>query len=82
MNDGMIFKEITDLQDLHIEQLHALYQDEWWTKGRSLELTRRCVKESQVCLGLVDQAGKSVSGAWAWEIGWSGWYETTSGSAP
>jgi predicted N-acetyltransferase YhbS len=60
MNDAMNLQVITDLRDPHIAQLHALYQDEWWTKGRSLELTRQCVKESQVCFGLVDEAGTLV----------------------
>lgn len=60
MIEGMSFKVITHLQDLQIEQLHALYQNEWWTKGRSLVLTRQCVKESQVCIGLVDGAGDLV----------------------
>ena len=40
-----------------IAQLHALYQKEWWTKGRSLSATRQCVEGSQVCVGLVDGAG-------------------------
>ncbi len=60
MIESMSFEVITDLQDLHIEQLHALYQDEWWTKGRSLELTRQCVKGSQICFGLVDETGNLV----------------------
>jgi hypothetical protein len=50
MNDGMIFEVITALQDLHIEQLHALHQDEWWTKGGSLARTRQrvnCCKAPQ-----------------------------------
>jgi predicted GNAT family N-acyltransferase len=46
------------LDDAQIGQLHALYQNEWWTKGRSLDATRLCVKGSQVCIGLVDGEGK------------------------
>ena len=38
----------------HIAQLHELYQQEWWTKGRTLEETKNCVAGSQVCIGLVD----------------------------
>jgi len=45
------------LDDRQIEQLHKLYQTEWWTKGRSLDDTRQCVRGSQVCVGLVDSAG-------------------------
>ena len=40
-----------------IEDLHALYQNEWWTKGRALSETESCVKGSQICLGLVDEEG-------------------------
>jgi predicted GNAT family N-acyltransferase len=45
------------LDDRQIEQLHALYQKEWWTGGRSLDATRQCVKGSQICIGLVDGEG-------------------------
>jgi predicted GNAT family N-acyltransferase len=48
---------IYDLDERQITQLHALYQHEWWTRGRSLDATRRCVEGSQVCVGLVDSAG-------------------------
>jgi hypothetical protein len=47
-------RSVYELTDSHIQQLHQLYQGEWWTKGRSLEQTRRCVAGSQVCVGLVD----------------------------
>lgn len=43
---------IRELSEKHIEQLHALYQDEWWTRGRSLEDTKRCVSGSQICIGI------------------------------
>ena len=47
---------VHDLDENQITQLHAFYECEWWTAGRSLEDTRRCVKGSQVCIGLVDDA--------------------------
>lgn len=43
---------IHELSEKHIAQLHTLYQDEWWTRGRSLEDTTRCVLGSQICIGL------------------------------
>jgi predicted GNAT family N-acyltransferase len=46
------------LDEAQIGQLHALYQNEWWTRGRSLDATRRCVTGSQICIGLVDGKGK------------------------
>jgi len=48
---------VYELSDKHIEDLHRLYQFEWWTRGRSLEDTRRCVAGSQICIGLTDDAG-------------------------
>jgi GNAT acetyltransferase-like protein len=48
---------IYDLDERQVAQLHALYQKEWWTKGRSLSATRQCVEGSQVCVALVDGAG-------------------------
>jgi predicted GNAT family N-acyltransferase len=45
------------LDDRQVGQLHALYQTEWWTRGRSLDATRQCVAGSQICIGLVDGAG-------------------------
>lgn len=46
---------IYELSVRHIEQLHALYQQEWWTKGRSLENTRRGIEGSQICIGITDE---------------------------
>jgi len=47
-------KVIYELNNKHIEQLHQLYQNEWWAKGRTLEATHRCVANSQLCIALVD----------------------------
>lgn len=44
---------IYSLTENHIAQLHTLYQQEWWTKGRTLEETHNCVRGSQICVGLV-----------------------------
>ena len=48
---------IDKLDAKHIAQLHALFRREWWTAGRSLEETRRCVEGSQIRIGLIDGAG-------------------------
>ena len=45
---------IYSLNDTHIKQLHELYQNEWWSHGRSLEQTRLCIEGSQIIIGLVD----------------------------
>ncbi len=48
-------KEIYALTSKQIEQLHHLYQNQWWTQDRSLEETIKGVEGSQVCIGLVDK---------------------------
>jgi len=53
----IIMNVIDTLSDKHVEDLHRMYQAEWWTRGRSLEDTRRCIAGSQVCIGLADDAG-------------------------
>ena len=45
------------LNSRQIEQLHALYQKESWSKGRTLEETQRCIKGSQLCIALIDNEG-------------------------
>ena len=48
------------LDETRIAQLHALFAREWWTAGRSLEETRRCVEGSQIRIGLIDDAGDLI----------------------
>jgi predicted GNAT family N-acyltransferase len=38
-----------------IEQLHVLYQNENWSKGRTLEETRRGVEGSTLCIAMTDE---------------------------
>ena len=45
---------IYSLDGKHIVQLHNLYQQEWWSKDRTIVEVRKCVAGSQVCIGLVD----------------------------
>lgn len=46
---------IYKLTDDQIEELCALYQKEWWTSGRTLEETKKCVIGSQICIGIIDE---------------------------
>lgn len=46
---------IGELSEKDIEQLHVLYQSEWWSRGRSLENTKRCVSGSQICIGITSE---------------------------
>lgn len=51
---------IHELNERHIKQLHALYQNEWWTHARSLEETTKCVLGSQICIGLTSASDDLV----------------------
>ena len=42
------------LSERHIQELHDLYKNEWWTNERTLEETRNCVQGSQICIGLLE----------------------------
>jgi len=44
------------LSTRQIEQLHDLYQAEWWSKGRSLDDVFIAVENSSLVLGFVDSA--------------------------
>lgn len=44
----------------HIRDLHTLYQQEWWTKARSLDETQRCVQGSQLAIGITDEQEKLI----------------------
>lgn len=43
------------LSEALADQLHALYQNEWWSAGRTREETARVLKGSDLTLGLVEQ---------------------------
>lgn len=45
---------IYSLDEKHVVQLHNLYQQEWWSKDRTISETKNCVAGSQICIGLVD----------------------------
>jgi len=42
------------LSEENIKQLYSLYQEEWWTKGRTLKETKKVVAESQINIGILD----------------------------
>ena len=43
------------LSDSHICQLHQLYQNEWWSRGRALEDTIKCVQGSSLIFAFIEQ---------------------------
>lgn len=54
-------KVLSELSERHLAQLHELYQREWWSRGRSLDATRRGVHGSQVVIGLADDADELIA---------------------
>ena len=46
---------VYQLEPQHIQQLHVLYQQEWWTNKRTLTESKQCVEGSQICIGLLDE---------------------------
>ena len=47
-------RQLSTLSDAQIEDLHRLYQNEWWTKGRTLEDVRRMLDGTPVIVGFAD----------------------------
>lgn len=54
--------QVESLTASQVEQLHALYQFEWWTRGRSLEDLRVAVENSRVILGFVEVESRRLVG--------------------
>lgn len=48
---------IYNFNDSQVQDLHKLYQAEWWTENRSCDETQSCVDGSQINIGLVDGEG-------------------------
>jgi len=51
---------VNHLTDAQIDELHALYQFEWWTKGRTLEDVRRVVRHSDIIVAFCETATKRL----------------------
>jgi len=46
------------LEPEHIEALHRLYQQIWWTKGRTRRETERLVAHSQITVAMIDEENR------------------------
>lgn len=55
MNDAE-FADIDRLSDAQARDLHALYQNEWWTRGRTLEETLAMLRHADLLFGVSDKA--------------------------
>ena len=56
----MSVEMISHLTGAQIDDLHALYQLEWWTKGRTLEDVRRVVQHSDVIVAFCEADTKRL----------------------
>jgi predicted GNAT family N-acyltransferase len=51
---------VETLHERHIHELHALYQGEWWTRGRNLNDVRRIINGSSYVFGLCTNPGEQL----------------------
>lgn len=58
----MDYQWLDTWDDAHIAQLVDLYQEEWWTKGRTLEQTTMLLQHSDLCFGLCETDTKQLVG--------------------
>jgi GNAT superfamily N-acetyltransferase len=56
----MCFEKIERLTKAQIIDLHRMFQDEWWTKGRGIEDVRRMLDHSSVIVGFCEAESKHL----------------------
>jgi predicted GNAT family N-acyltransferase len=56
----MRFEKIEELTDGQVSDLHRMFQEEWWTKGRGLEDVRRMLDHSNVIVGFCDAESRRL----------------------
>lgn len=57
----MPFRQVEELTESQVTDLHLLYQSEWWTKGRSLDDVRIMVENSGLIVSFVSEDAKLVA---------------------
>ena len=58
----MLYNNIEQLTDAQAKQLHELYQQEWWTAGRTLEDVRAMLAGSNYVYGICDGDTAQLAG--------------------
>ena len=58
----MEFQPIDRLTDAQVEDLHRMFQNEWWTKGRTLEEVRAMLQGSDIVVGLGEPVSRRLAG--------------------
>jgi len=49
------FVDVDRLTETQARDLHALYQNEWWTRGRTLEATRTMLLHTDLLFGICER---------------------------
>ena len=47
-------RRVDTLTEAQVEDLHRLYQNEWWTRGRTMEDVRRMLDATKILVGFAD----------------------------
>lgn len=53
---------VDKLSKEQVQQLHCLYQEEWWTKGRTLEDVEKMLEHSDITVGLCEEKTNELIG--------------------
>ena len=56
----MVFEPVSHLSDSQIEDLHRMYQAEWWSKGRELNDVQQMLQNSNVIVAFCDSETKRL----------------------
>jgi GNAT superfamily N-acetyltransferase len=54
------FELLSRLDDARIGQLCRLYQNEWWSRGRSLNQTRRLIEHSDLVVAFAERSSSDL----------------------
>jgi hypothetical protein len=63
---------LDELTSSHVEQLHELYQGEFWSRGPTLDQTRRIVAGSSLNFGFADASQRRAGRLCSSLDGWRG----------
>src|ERR1700730_9366575 len=55
------YRTVGILEEDHVRELHALYQGEWWTRGRSLDEVQEMIDGTDHVFALVTDPGGQLA---------------------
>ena len=62
MSSRLPYRIVEQLDETHVEQLVALYENEWWSKGRNRDDVRKMLEHSDIVFGLVEADSNRLVG--------------------